>query len=429
MVDKERPNNPRSTRPTWRAEILTANNDPHGAHQANSPRVRFSPSTTLEKNFQREHANAARSPNHRGTLTDLNKVVKRLSSRTLLENQDLVNPDGELMDNSTFEPSTLRRITTSPFPSQNDGSAYAEAYESSTPGGNFDAQSTFVGAPEPLYIASNDAQERPYASCYLVPQQAATQPSYYNPTHSYNTLSAPIHEHGDRACEDVRASSPIISSPHSYGMEYPRQDCKMSATYDPLGPVSSVNSGLSILSDDRRFSDCDTSISGAAEELFKNISNSSSIPDHHSSTDISEPASPHEDSIHKPSYEALASLADSQRGPAAAITPLTWRETLTEDAYQALIAHYDIFEMRRQEVIWELCRSEEECVDLLQLILKLFIRPLRSGGETRWIPGLDTDVAKLFDWLDDIAQLHTEVLSIMRGCRANQVRILIRSRA
>ena len=111
----------------------------------------------------------------------------------------------------------------------------------------------------------------------------------------------------------------------------------------------------------------------------------------------------------------------SQKDPTPAAAPLTWRETLTEDAYQALTTHYDIFEMRRQEIIWELCRSEEEFVDLLQLILKLFIRPLRSENETRWIPGLDSDVAKLFDWLDDIAQLHAEVLSIMRGCRANQV--------
>ena len=57
----------------------------------------------------------------------------------------------------------------------------------------------------------------------------------------------------------------------------------------------------------------------------------------------------------------------------------------------------------------------------MQTALQLSVKPLRAENSTRWIPGLNPDIAKLFDWLDDITQLHCRLLSTMQGCRVNQV--------
>lgn len=415
-----------ASRAVKRAPMLAADkNNATKTHRTEPPRVHFSPSPVLDKDFQGERATTAHSSNRV-------EVIGRSSSRLPLENQDSVNVNDELPEVNTRELSMLRRITTSPFPTQRDESARHETHGFSAPGRITDkhaSQSTVVAAHEPLYMALSDALSRPNANHYLIPQQATRQPSHHSPTPLHSTTSVPIHEHDDEDGKAARASSPIISNPRLYN-EFLRQERKIHAAGMTLGRnISSIDSGLSLLSDNRRFSDCDTSISGAAEELFKNISNSCSIPDissNHSSTDISGPISPDdgEQFNRKSTHEAPSSLMNPQ-DITATVTPLTWRETLTEDAYKTLIAHYDIFEMRRQEVIWELSKSEEEFVNILQLILALFIQPLRTENETRWIPGLDPDVAKLFDWLDDIAQLHTEVLSIMRGCRINQVRIIL----
>ncbi|KJA17346.1 hypothetical protein HYPSUDRAFT_96616, partial [Hypholoma sublateritium FD-334 SS-4] len=41
--------------------------------------------------------------------------------------------------------------------------------------------------------------------------------------------------------------------------------------------------------------------------------------------------------------------------------------------------------------------------------VRLFIRPLRVQNSKAWISGVPTNVAKLFDWFDDIVTLHEEM--------------------
>jgi hypothetical protein len=224
---------------------------------------------------------------------------------------------------------------------------------------------------------------------------------------------------------------------------------------DGSGSHPSMESNLSsLVTDESRISDsATTSISGAAEELFKTLGGEDNTRGTVGSpeTDVVSPGQPF---ARLPKRSNITQTFEEQRfatippasdlpagsrlqrnrsneyiaermdGSASSTTrtPSTWRDTLPEDLYSNLLARYDIYEMRRQEVIWDLCRTEEEFVDSLQIMLRLFVQPLRIEKNTSWIPGLDPDIAKLFDWLDDIAQLHADVLSTMRGCRKNQVR-------
>ena len=179
----------------------------------------------------------------------------------------------------------------------------------------------------------------------------------------------------------------------------------------------------SLVTDENRISDGSaTSISGAAEELFKSLGGGG--PHQHPGSS-NQPALEARHKVEPNDGHRSRGFGQFVEEPSIMspqTSALTWRDTLSTEVYQTLVAKYDVFEMRRQEVIWELCRSEEEFVDLLQTMLDLFVRPLRTENDTKWIPGLDPSVAKLFDWLDDIAQLHVDVLIIMQGCRTNQVR-------
>lgn len=316
----------------------------------------------------------------------------------------------------------LRRITASPYPVDvDDARSSSRSEEESEP-----SVQPVQAVHNPLYMALGDALAKPYS------HHSVSQPSYVKRSghrdstteDQYPLQSAHENRHDDP--HHIRPPSPVISAPRSLECEGAYSAVP---THFPERRVErdfpSIGSDLSsILSEEHRLSEGDTSISGAAEELFKNLSGAGGFR-------AIAGAYSH-DLSGLPSNSQYIGTTDSttqQHQPTEALwdntgpMPPTWRETLTEDAYQALLAHYDIFEMRRQEVIWELCRSEEEFVELLQTTLTLFVQPLRTENDTRWIPGLDAGVAKLFDWLDDIAQLHADVLAIMQGCRTNQVRL------
>ncbi|KDQ57881.1 hypothetical protein JAAARDRAFT_85069, partial [Jaapia argillacea MUCL 33604] len=55
-------------------------------------------------------------------------------------------------------------------------------------------------------------------------------------------------------------------------------------------------------------------------------------------------------------------------------------------------------------------------------VVRLFIQPLRAQvgikSEQDWILGVPSDVARLFDWFDDILNLHVQIHSAMRKLRA-----------
>jgi hypothetical protein len=57
----------------------------------------------------------------------------------------------------------------------------------------------------------------------------------------------------------------------------------------------------------------------------------------------------------------------------------TWKGTLSVGAYDNLLERHGVIEMKRQDVIWELCETETSFVKSLKTILRLFVQPLRSG--------------------------------------------------
>lgn len=123
--------------------------------------------------------------------------------------------------------------------------------------------------------------------------------------------------------------------------------------------LSSVQSDMSsLVTGEPSISDSGTSISVPVEELFKNLDSSRA----------------NQSRIPPTSHRNNSTIAQE---------PKTWRKILTDEAYAALLARYDIFEMRRQEVIWELCRSESDFVVLLQTALQLSVQPLRAENNTR----------------------------------------------
>lgn len=105
-------------------------------------------------------------------------------------------------------------------------------------------------------------------------------------------------------------------------------------------------------------------------------------------------------------------------------TPKTWKSTLPVDALRSLLEKYGAIEMRRQEVIWELCNTEQEFVESLRTVLRLFVQPLRTK-DGKWIPGLPSDVTSLFDWLDDIIRLHAHISTALLDVRSAQYPIVL----
>jgi hypothetical protein len=97
-------------------------------------------------------------------------------------------------------------------------------------------------------------------------------------------------------------------------------------------------------------------------------------------------------------------------------SPLTWRASLLPEQYESLHQRYGHQELQRQEVIWDLCQSEHSFVQSLRVVLRLFVQPLRTTHGTLWIPGLPKNVTRLFDWLDDIVHLHSEIDTEFQTC-------------
>ena len=58
----------------------------------------------------------------------------------------------------------------------------------------------------------------------------------------------------------------------------------------------------------------------------------------------------------------------------------TWRRTISSSAYQSLLKKHGIIEMKRQDVIFELCETEAAFVKSMKLVIRLFVEPLRSRG-------------------------------------------------
>ncbi|KAJ7152992.1 Dbl homology domain-containing protein, partial [Mycena filopes] len=103
-----------------------------------------------------------------------------------------------------------------------------------------------------------------------------------------------------------------------------------------------------------------------------------------------------------------------------------WRSTISTVTLGAIKDRYGGAEIRRQEAIHTLCVTEEAFVERLTVTIDLFILPLRMQDSKRYIAGVPTDIAKLFDWLEDILNLHMQLLTALRGVREAQNPVVVR---
>ncbi|KAI9464387.1 hypothetical protein F5148DRAFT_1285886 [Russula earlei] len=104
----------------------------------------------------------------------------------------------------------------------------------------------------------------------------------------------------------------------------------------------------------------------------------------------------------------------------------TWLSTISSSAYHSLRDRYGEVEIKRQQIIWDLCESERSFVRRLQTFVRLFIRPLRMKDSVTWLAGVPTEVARLFDWLEDIINLHAQISSALRAVVSEQYPIVMR---
>jgi len=87
---------------------------------------------------------------------------------------------------------------------------------------------------------------------------------------------------------------------------------------------------------------------------------------------------------------------------------------------------YGEVEIKRQQIIWDLCETERTFVRRLQTFVRLFICPLRMKDSVTWLAGVPPEVARLFDWLEDIINLHVQISSALRAIVSEQYPIVMR---
>lgn len=108
----------------------------------------------------------------------------------------------------------------------------------------------------------------------------------------------------------------------------------------------------------------------------------------------------------------------------APLPNVTLQTSMPEVMWDALYTRYGKMEMKRQATLFELTETEGAYVESLRGIIRIFCRPLLSGHA--WIKGVPKLVGHLFDWLDDIMQLHTRIADALYDARDDQQPIIWR---
>ncbi|KAF9267171.1 hypothetical protein L218DRAFT_1074471 [Marasmius fiardii PR-910] len=96
----------------------------------------------------------------------------------------------------------------------------------------------------------------------------------------------------------------------------------------------------------------------------------------------------------------------------------SWRSTVSSSTYSSLLHQHGELEIKRQKIIWELYRSEVDCVEKLSSVVQSFILPLRVQNSKTWISGVPLEITKIFDWLEDILTLHTQIRDTLTSIQA-----------
>ncbi|KAJ6516790.1 hypothetical protein C8R47DRAFT_405047 [Mycena vitilis] len=120
-----------------------------------------------------------------------------------------------------------------------------------------------------------------------------------------------------------------------------------------------------------------------------------------------------EEECHDENAHEEESLMDEPREDA-------WRSSLSPTTCTAIADRYGQPEIHRQEAIHNLFVTEEAFAARLTNTINLFILPLRMQDSKCYISGVPSEIARLFDWLEDILNLHTHLLSALRRVQEAQ---------
>ncbi|WWC87105.1 uncharacterized protein L201_001991 [Kwoniella dendrophila CBS 6074] len=106
--------------------------------------------------------------------------------------------------------------------------------------------------------------------------------------------------------------------------------------------------------------------------------------------------------------------------PLLPVTPdptSTWRSSLSnEELYSKILNQYGSNEIKRQEIIWEMCETEHLFIKSMRTVLRLFAIPLKTP-QGKWIQGIPEKITELFDSLELIAHEHGILSTIERDLR------------
>lgn len=104
--------------------------------------------------------------------------------------------------------------------------------------------------------------------------------------------------------------------------------------------------------------------------------------------------------------------------PSQPTTPtLNWRSSLSsDDIYVRVLQSAGASEIKRQEIIWEMCETEQAFVKSMKTVLRLFAIPLKTP-QGKWIQGIPDRITELFDLLECVAHAHGVVAATQREMR------------
>lgn len=99
----------------------------------------------------------------------------------------------------------------------------------------------------------------------------------------------------------------------------------------------------------------------------------------------------------------------------------TWRSSLpSEDVYHRVVNEMGTDEVKRQEIMWEMCETEQGFVDSMKMVMKLFASPVKTP-HGKWIDGIPDQICSLFDSLQLIINVHSSLIKSQQSLNDNYV--------
>ena len=104
-----------------------------------------------------------------------------------------------------------------------------------------------------------------------------------------------------------------------------------------------------------------------------------------------------------------------------------WRSSLSsDDIFHRVLQQQGPAEIKRQEIMWEMCETEQAFVKSMRTVLRLFATPLKTP-QGKWIQGIPERITDLFDSLKCVAQAHGIIYEGQRDMRRRSDLLDIRS--